>query len=104
MFGRLGVWELAIILVIALIIFGPNKLPEMGKALGRGIREFKDATARLADDINNGDDGKKNGEKKDGVAEAKSGQAVAAAKTAGADGESSAPATAAGEEKNQTEA
>lgn len=51
MFGRLGVWELALILVIALIIFGPSKLPEMGKALGRGIREFRDATRKLSDEI-----------------------------------------------------
>lgn len=44
MFGRLGFWEILIIVVIALVVFGPNKLPELGKALGRGIREFKDAT------------------------------------------------------------
>jgi sec-independent protein translocase protein TatA len=51
-FSRLGFWELAIILIIALVIFGPNKLPEMGKALGRGIREFKDAATQLAEDFN----------------------------------------------------
>ncbi|MDR1604776.1 MAG: twin-arginine translocase TatA/TatE family subunit [Gracilibacteraceae bacterium] len=33
-----------VLLVIALIIFGPGKLPELGKSLGRGIKEFKDAT------------------------------------------------------------
>lgn len=37
--------ELAVILVISLIVFGPGKLPEVGKALGRGIQEFKRATA-----------------------------------------------------------
>ncbi|MHB9148371.1 MAG: twin-arginine translocase TatA/TatE family subunit [Candidatus Amoebophilus sp.] len=36
--------ELIIILVIALIIFGPGKLPELGKSLGKGINEFKAAT------------------------------------------------------------
>lgn len=36
--------ELAVILVISLIVFGPGKLPEVGKALGRGIQEFKRAT------------------------------------------------------------
>lgn len=36
--------ELAVILVIALVVFGPGKLPEVGKALGRGIQEFKRAT------------------------------------------------------------
>lgn len=40
MFG-IGVPELVIILVVALIIFGPGKLPEIGGALGRGIRDFK---------------------------------------------------------------
>jgi sec-independent protein translocase protein TatA len=40
MFG-LGVPELVVILVVALIIFGPGRLPEIGGALGRGIRDFK---------------------------------------------------------------
>jgi sec-independent protein translocase protein TatA len=43
--GKMGIGftELIVILVIILILFGPGKLPEIGKALGRGIREFKDA-------------------------------------------------------------
>lgn len=36
--------ELALILVIALVVFGPGKLPEVGKAIGRGINEFRQAT------------------------------------------------------------
>jgi sec-independent protein translocase protein TatA len=40
MFG-LGAPEIIVILVIALIIFGPGKLPELGKAIGKGIRDFK---------------------------------------------------------------
>lgn len=40
MFG-IGVPELIVILVVALVIFGPGKLPEIGGALGRGIRDFK---------------------------------------------------------------
>lgn len=52
MFNRLGFWEIAIIIIIALVVFGPNKLPEMGKALGRGIREFKDATGKLTEELN----------------------------------------------------
>lgn len=43
-FGFLDAPELVIILVIALVIFGPGKLPELGKSLGRGISEFKKAT------------------------------------------------------------
>ena len=42
MFG-IGVPELLVILVIALLIFGPGKLPEIGSALGKGIRDFKKA-------------------------------------------------------------
>lgn len=41
MFGSLGMGELFIILVIVLVIFGAGKLPEIGGALGRGIRSFK---------------------------------------------------------------
>lgn len=52
MLGRLGTTELLIILGIILVIFGPSKLPEIGKSLGRGIREFKTATKDLKDSIN----------------------------------------------------
>jgi sec-independent protein translocase protein TatA len=44
MFGKLGVPELLIILVIVILIFGANRLPEIGRGIGRGIRNFKDAT------------------------------------------------------------
>ncbi len=43
MFG-LGVPELALILVIGLVLFGPGKLPQVGKALGKSIKEFKSAS------------------------------------------------------------
>jgi sec-independent protein translocase protein TatA len=47
MFGSLGMPELIVIFVIALIVFGPRKLPELGRSLGRGINEFKKATSSL---------------------------------------------------------
>lgn len=43
MFGNIGPFELVLVLVIALVIFGPGKLPEVGKALGKTIGEFKGA-------------------------------------------------------------
>ncbi len=51
MFGNtIGPGEIAIILVIALLIFGPKKLPELGKGLGRGMRDFKRAVSGDDDD------------------------------------------------------
>jgi sec-independent protein translocase protein TatA len=47
---NIGIPELLIVLVIALIIFGPKKLPEMGRSLGRGIREFKDSVTNDSGD------------------------------------------------------
>jgi len=44
MIGRLGVPELIIILLIIILIFGANRLPDIGRGIGRGIRNFKDAT------------------------------------------------------------
>jgi TatA/E family protein of Tat protein translocase len=45
--GGLGMPELIVIFVIALLVFGPKKLPELGKSLGKGLREFKRATDDL---------------------------------------------------------
>ena len=47
MFGTIGVPEMLIILVIALIIFGPRKLPELGRSLGKSLGEFKRASNDL---------------------------------------------------------
>lgn len=46
-FGNIGVGGLIIILVIALIVFGPSKLPELGRAFGRTLSEFKNGTREL---------------------------------------------------------
>lgn len=43
MFNQIGPLEIIVILVAALILFGPKKLPELGRSIGRGIREFKQA-------------------------------------------------------------
>jgi TatA/E family protein of Tat protein translocase len=47
MFGPIGMTELVVILVIALIIFGPRKLPELGRSLGKSLGEFKRASNEL---------------------------------------------------------
>ena len=52
MFG-LGWQELVIILVIALIIFGPKKLPELGKSLGQAIRGFKEGSSKATEEAKN---------------------------------------------------
>ncbi|ARU61152.1 twin-arginine translocase TatA/TatE family subunit [Tumebacillus avium] len=50
MFQNIGVPGLILILVIALIVFGPSKLPEIGRAFGRTLKEFKSATKGLTED------------------------------------------------------
>ncbi|ADC49913.1 MULTISPECIES: twin-arginine translocase TatA/TatE family subunit [Alkalihalophilus] len=55
--GGLGAGSIVIIGLVALLIFGPKKLPELGKAAGNTLREFKNATKGLADEE---DDKKKN--------------------------------------------
>ena len=46
----IGVTELVILLVALLVIFGPKRLPEMGRSLGKGMREFKDSVSGKDDD------------------------------------------------------
>jgi sec-independent protein translocase protein TatA len=42
--GRIGLPEMLVILLIVILIFGANRLPEIGRGIGKGIRNFKDAT------------------------------------------------------------
>lgn len=49
--GPIGWQELVIVLIIALVIFGPKRLPEIGKSLGKGIKEFKKSTTELQEQI-----------------------------------------------------
>ena len=49
--GRIGPTELIVVLVIALIIFGPAKLPSIGKSIGVAINEFKTSMNKVTDDV-----------------------------------------------------
>lgn len=51
MFGKLGATELVLILGIALVVFGPSKLPEIGKSLGKAIGEFKGHANQISKDL-----------------------------------------------------
>ena len=46
----IGIWEILILLLVILLVFGPKRLPEMGRSLGRGMREFKDSIGGRGDD------------------------------------------------------
>ncbi|RZD17195.1 MAG: TatA/E family twin arginine-targeting protein translocase [Candidatus Acididesulfobacter guangdongensis] len=67
MFG-IGTPEIIIIIVVALLVFGPKRLPDIGKSLGKGLREFKKATSEFKDQMNNPMDDKTDG--KNDIAEA----------------------------------
>lgn len=41
----IGIWELLILLLVLLLVFGPKRLPEMGRQLGKGMREFKESVS-----------------------------------------------------------
>lgn len=59
--GRFGITELILVLTIALLVFGPSKLPQVGKSIGLAISEFKNGAKKIADDVSIDDaDEKKN--------------------------------------------
>ncbi len=51
MFGKIGTGELILILAIALVVVGPSKLPELGKALGKTLKEFKKFSKDIKEDL-----------------------------------------------------
>jgi sec-independent protein translocase protein TatA len=56
MLGNIGPLEIIVVLIIALIVFGPKRLPELGNSLGKGIREFKDSVTGENKDDGDDDD------------------------------------------------
>ncbi|MCJ7812590.1 twin-arginine translocase TatA/TatE family subunit [bacterium] len=63
--GNIGMPELLIILVIVLLMFGSKRLPELARGLGKGIREFKDATKHVENEFKELEKEDKKPEKKD---------------------------------------
>jgi len=64
MFGTLGIWEILGILLVIALLFGGKKLPELGKGLGEGIRNFKDSFKKEEkDEITTGEKEVKNNAK-----------------------------------------
>ncbi len=53
--GGLGIWELALIFLVVLLVFGAKRIPEIARGLGSGIREFKDATSEITREITSDD-------------------------------------------------
>lgn len=56
MIPNIGPLEIAIVLIIALIVFGPKRLPELGKSLGKGINEFRDGINKVGKDNDDDDE------------------------------------------------
>jgi sec-independent protein translocase protein TatA len=54
LFLNMGGYEILLILLVILIFFGAKKIPELARGMGRGIREFKDATREIKDEIDEG--------------------------------------------------
>jgi sec-independent protein translocase protein TatA len=68
--GNIGLPEIAIVLIIALLVFGPKRLPELGKSLGKGIREFKGSIGGHDDDDDDEDVKKISGGEATGASQA----------------------------------
>lgn len=92
--GPLGIWELLIILVVVLLIFGPRRLPEMAKGLGQSVREFRKGIKDMRNDFEEGADD--DTERKKGTPAAQPQPAASTAGTGGSatDAASSEPAPA----------
>lgn len=54
-FGSVGIWEVVLILAVLLLVFGAKRLPEIGAALGKGIREFKGSVKEIENEIHRPD-------------------------------------------------
>lgn len=90
--GGLGMWEIILIFLVVLLLFGAKRLPEIGASLGKGIREFKGSVREIEREINAPDKGETLRAGSD------------APETRSGEGEAPASGEAAGEEKRPEEA
>lgn len=51
MLGKIGIWEVVVVLVVALVVFGPSRLPEIGRSIGKSINEFRKAAKDIKNSI-----------------------------------------------------
>lgn len=51
--GSIGGWEVLLILLLVLVLFGAKKIPELARGMGKGLREFKEATKEIKDELEN---------------------------------------------------
>lgn len=61
--GMFGPWQVVLVVVVVLLLFGGRKIPELMKGLGKGMKEFKDATNNDNDEESNGSEKKDNNKK-----------------------------------------
>ena len=52
LFGSLGFWEITLIVLVVLLLFGGKKIPELMKGLGKGVKSFKDGVKGIEDEVN----------------------------------------------------
>ena len=65
MFGGIGMQEILLILLIVLLVFGAKRLPELGQAMGRGIREFKRGVSDIEEELRSDPAARRRGESKE---------------------------------------
>ncbi|HEX7072331.1 MAG TPA: twin-arginine translocase TatA/TatE family subunit [Rhodothermales bacterium] len=66
--GNIGGWEILLIFLVVLLVFGAKRIPEIARGLGKGIREFKDATANIKQELTVEDDTHRVGAPRQGTA------------------------------------
>ena len=100
MFGNLGAPELILIFLIILLVFGANRIPEIARGIGRGIREFKDSAREITSQMDMEDTSSRGGENSDQIRHPQ--PPAQGAPTARGEGSPRSATAARGEEAAQT--